>query len=81
MWKRLAVVWAVMAADIYVIFFVPITVRMTMITAPGAHLTAQQAAENTRGYLVGAGSLALLAILGICIWLNVRIIRRYRKSG
>ena len=81
MWKRLAVLWTVMAADSYVLVFYPIQTHVTMITAPGAHLTAQQAAENAQSYVVSAIGLVLLMILATCIWLNIHIIRRYRKSA
>ncbi|MDR3525892.1 MAG: hypothetical protein P4L57_01345 [Rhizomicrobium sp.] len=80
MWKRLVVINGVMIADLYILLFVRVVTHVTITTLPGAHLTAEQAAQNTRSGLIAAAGFGLFVVLGICVWLNFRIIRRYRKA-
>ncbi len=82
MWWRLTVLWAVVASAVYFLFFFPIETHAVKLDMPsGARLDAQQDAINMQGFLLGAEALVLLVILGICIWLSLRAVRRYRKSS
>jgi len=41
----------------------------------------QLAADDASAFVRFCVEIVLLIVLAICIWLNVRIIRRYRKSA
>lgn len=82
MWKRLAALWATMAVAIYFLFFYRIETHAVILEMPtGDRVDPHQAEITAQWFSVMIPSLMLLAILGICIWLNIRIIRRYRKSS
>ncbi|HUO98713.1 MAG TPA: hypothetical protein VMU01_08585 [Rhizomicrobium sp.] len=82
MWKRLAVAWAVTAALIVVLFLPINTTHALKLDMPnGGQAPPQQIEATARAFTLGVEALIILAILGVCVWLNIRIIRRYRKPG
>jgi hypothetical protein len=81
MWMRLIAVWAVMVVDLYFLLFYKIETHAIMLLSSQAHLTPAQEAMNARAYLIGGFGVGLLVALGICVWLNVRIVRCYRNTA
>lgn len=82
MWKRLVVLWAGMAAVIYFLFFYRIeTHAVKLDMPPNSHVDPRQVEIAIRWFSVGVPAAILVALLALFIWLNFRIIRRYRKSG
>jgi|GEM_PF-1711125 len=78
---RLAPVWLVAGICIYFLFFHRIETHAVVLLTPGARLTPAQEALNRQSELIAGAAILALILLLACIWLTIRIIRRYRKSA
>ncbi len=81
MWGRLAVLWAATAALIAA-FFIPVKTHAVKLDMPvNGSVSPQQVEIAAQWFGIAVVAVILLAILALFVWLNLRIIRRYRKSG
>ncbi|MDE2184574.1 MAG: hypothetical protein KGJ78_16260 [Alphaproteobacteria bacterium] len=81
MWWRLGVLWSVMAA-LLVVLFLPIQTHAVKLDMPAnGAVTLQQVEMAAQRFSMAVETVLLLTILGLFVWLNFHIIRRYRKSG
>ena len=80
MWWRLVALWVGMAITIYFLFFYHIETHAVILDMPtGRNVDPHQVEIAAQWFSVTVMAVLLLAVLGLFVWLNIRIIRRYRK--
>ena len=80
MWWRLVALWVGMAIAVYFLFFYRIETHVVKLDMPtGSNIDPHQVEIALQWFTVTVTAVLLLAILGLFVWLNIRVIRRYRK--